>query len=161
MIEMTEGMALAVIGAGIAIGSSAWAVSMGVGICGAAGCGVIGEHPDKFPKILVLEFIPGTQGVYGLLAGLLILLTVGLLGGTPKPISTFMGLAVIGAALSPAIAEHSSYWQGVTALAGIGAIVKKPEDFGRCVVMAVMSETYALFGLLGTVVILFALGLFG
>jgi len=159
MIEMTEGLALAAIGAGLAIGSSGLAASMGVGICGAAGCGVIGEHPDKFSKILVLEFVPGTQGVYGLLAGLLILLTTGFFG-VPKPLTTYMGIAVIGAALPVAIAMHSSYWQGVTALAGIGAVVKKPEDFGRCVVMAVMSETYALFGLLGTVLILYALGLF-
>lgn len=90
----------------------------------------------------------------------MILLTTGMFA-VGKPLTTYLGLAVIGAGLSVGVGGLTSYGQGLTAAAGIGAVAKRPEDFGRCVVMAVMSETFALFGLLGNVLILYVLGLFG
>ncbi len=40
---------------------------MGVGIAGQAAAGVVTEDPNKFSKVLVLQLLPGTQGIYGLL----------------------------------------------------------------------------------------------
>jgi len=68
------GVALAIITPGI--GSS-----VGVGLVGRSGAGVITEDPDKFGSILLLEAIPGTQGVYGFLTGLMIMIRIGALGG--------------------------------------------------------------------------------
>jgi V/A-type H+-transporting ATPase subunit K len=43
---------------------------IGVGMAGQAGAGVISEEPEKFGSVLVLQLLPGTQGIYGLLIAL-------------------------------------------------------------------------------------------
>ena len=68
------GAALAALLAGI--GSA-----KGIGIAGEAAAGVVSEDPNKFGQVLVLQALPGTQGIYGLLIAFIILLKVGLLGG--------------------------------------------------------------------------------
>ena len=79
---MNLGLALAVIGAAIAacagVGSG-----IGVGIAGEAAAGVVAEDPNKFGQTLVLQALPGTQGIYGLLIAFLILQKIGMLGGAP------------------------------------------------------------------------------
>ena len=43
--------------------------AIGVGIAGRAAAGVMTEDPSKFAKVLVMQLLPGTQGLYGLLIG--------------------------------------------------------------------------------------------
>ena len=78
---MITGNVFALIGAAIAalagIGSA-----MGVGIAGQAAAGVLAEDPKKFGKTLILQALPGTQGIYGLLMAFLIFIRIGLLGGS-------------------------------------------------------------------------------
>ena len=38
-----------------------------VGMCGEAAAGVCSDDPSKFGKVLILQLLPGTQGIYGLL----------------------------------------------------------------------------------------------
>ena len=59
-------MALAVILPGI--GSA-----KGVGIVGEAVAGLTTEEPEKFGKGLILQLLPGTQGLYGFVIGLMVL----------------------------------------------------------------------------------------
>ncbi len=86
-IQFTLGLGLAALGAGLAMGVSAIGSGIGVGIAGAAGAGVIAEDSKKFGPVLILQAFPQTQGIYGFVTAVLILMGVGLLGGTPKPIS--------------------------------------------------------------------------
>ena len=75
-----DGNTLALLGAAIAalagIGSA-----KGVGIAGQAAAGVVAEDPKKFGKTLILQALPGTQGIYGLIISFLIMMKIGLLGG--------------------------------------------------------------------------------
>ena len=68
------GVALA--GALAGIGSA-----VGVSIAGQAASGVVSEDPDKFGKVLLMQLLPGTQGIYGLVVAILIMLKMGVFGG--------------------------------------------------------------------------------
>src|SRR3712207_3214991 len=67
LIFATLGIALAVIMSGI--GSA-----RGVGMVGEAAAGLLTEEPEKFGKALVLQLLPGTQGLYGFVIGLMVFL---------------------------------------------------------------------------------------
>ena len=83
------GTALAICGAAIAAALAGVGSAMGVGIAGQAASGVVSEDPDKFGKVLVLQALPGTQGIYGLLIGFVIIMNIGLVSGAegPHPLS--------------------------------------------------------------------------
>lgn len=85
------GLALALAGAAVAVGLGGIGSSVGVGLAGQAGAGVATEQPEKFGKILVLEALPGTQGIYGFLIGFLILLFTGIISGDPKSLTIAQG----------------------------------------------------------------------
>ena len=80
VVEITMGVSLAALGAGIAMGLAAIGSGIGVGIAGAAGAGAIAEDPDKFGPSLVLQALPQTQGIYGFLGAILIMIGTGILG---------------------------------------------------------------------------------
>ena len=60
------GLALALLGAGLAAALCAIGSAKGTGMTGEAGAGLLCEDPAKFGKVLILQVIPGTQGLYGL-----------------------------------------------------------------------------------------------
>ena len=60
------GTSIAVLGAALAAILSGMGSAKGVGLVGQAGAGVITEDPTKFGKVLILQILPGTQGLYGL-----------------------------------------------------------------------------------------------
>ena len=64
---MTTGVSLAILGAALAALLAGIGSSIGVGIAGRAAAGVVTEDPEKFSKVLILQLLPGTQGIYGLL----------------------------------------------------------------------------------------------
>ena len=63
------GVVLALLGAVLAALFAGIGSAIGVGIAGEAAAGVVTEDPNKFSKVLVLQLLPGTQGIYGLLIG--------------------------------------------------------------------------------------------
>ena len=67
------GLALAVLGGSIAVIFGGIGSAIGVGLAGQAGAGVTAEKPELFGKVLVLEALPATQGIYGFLVGFLAL----------------------------------------------------------------------------------------
>ena len=94
----SNGQILAGIGAVLATLIAGIGSALGVGRAGQAGAAVIAEDPDKFGSVLVLQLLPGTQGIYGLLIGFVIASKAGLLGGGAD-ISTAAGLQLFFAAL--------------------------------------------------------------
>ena len=64
---MSTGMVLALLGAALATIGGGVGSAWGVGIAGQAAAGVTAEDPDQFAKVLILQLLPGTQGIYGLL----------------------------------------------------------------------------------------------
>jgi len=155
---MELGLVLAIIGAALATLVAGIGSAIGIGIVGQTAAGVVTEDPDKFGPTLLLQALPGTQGIYGLLTGFLILQRTGLIGGNPLDITVMQGLAVLGAALPTAfVGLLSAIAQGKAAASGVLLISKRPEELGKAIIYAVMVETYAVLALLMSIMILFGI----
>ena len=152
-MELSAGVDLAIIGAAISMGLAAIASGIGVGLAGVAGAGVISEDPRKFGPVLVLQALPQTQGIYGFLGAVLILIGVGVLGGEVKEIPVGLGYAALGGGIVIGLSSFTAIAQGAISASGMGAVAKRPETFGQAVVLAVMAETFAIFGLLIAILI--------
>ena len=132
-----SGNVYALLGAALAVILAGMGSAIGVGIAGQAASGVVTEDPSKFAKVLIMQLLPGTQGIYGLLGG-------GLLD-----LSKADGLLVLCACLPIGIVGLiSAYYQGKTSAAAIGIVAKKPEQFGKAMLFPAMVETYAILALL-------------
>ena len=143
------GIVFALVGAAFAAIFAGMGSAKGVGLVGQAGAGVITEDPSKFGKVLILQILPGTQGLYGFLAAILVLLQVGIIGGSYEPISLARGLLYFAACLPIAIVGYfSAIAQGKAAAAGVSIVDKKPDQSGKAITLAVMVETYAVLALL-------------
>lgn len=150
------GLALAILGAATAALLSGVGSAKGVGIVGQAAAGVVSVDPSKFSKVLVLQLLPGTQGLYGLLTAVLLLNRVGVIGGTPVELSTSQGLMFFASGLPMGIVGlFSAMAQGKTAAAGVGIVAKKPDQSGKGIIMSAMVETYAILALLISILIIY------
>ncbi|MDD3570519.1 MAG: V-type ATP synthase subunit K [Lachnospiraceae bacterium] len=143
-----NGQVFALMGAAMAalagIGSA-----IGIGIAGQAASGVVSEDPNKFGQVLVLQALPGTQGIYGLLIAFIILLKVGLLGGGLVDISVSQGAYILAASLPIGLVGiFSAVAQGKAAAAAIMLVGKKPSELAKGMIFTAMVETYAVLALL-------------
>ncbi len=158
MFEINTGVALAVLGAAIAAALGGIGSSIGVGLAGQSGTGVISEKPELFGKILLLQALPGTQGIYGFLGALLILIQIGLIGGSATTIDISTGWQFFGAGIPVGLAGlFSGIHQGKVSAAGLNAIAKDSTNTGKAVIMSAMVETYAVLGLLVSVLLIFGI----
>ena len=78
---MSLGIIIAAFGAGISALLAGIGSVWGVQCAGQAAAGVCSEQPDLFGKVLVLQALPGTQGIYGFLLAVLIMVLSGKDGG--------------------------------------------------------------------------------
>ena len=141
---MELGIFYAILGAALATLLAGAGSAMGVGIAGQAAAGVVTEDPGKFSKVLILQ-----QGIYGLLVAFITLSKIGLLNGNLASISTGTGLMILAACLPIGVVGLiSGLHQGKTAVASIGIVAKKPEQFGKSMLFPAMVETYAILALL-------------
>ena len=130
----------------------------GVGMVGEAAAGLVTEDPDKFGQTLLLQALPGTQGIYGLLTAFIILNKIGIIGGTPVELTIGQGLLFFTAALPIAIVGYySAIAQARTAAAGIGIIAKRSTELAKAITYAAMVETYAVLALLGSILMVFGI----
>ena len=140
-IENNGGFVFAALGAALAVGLSGIGSSKGVGLVGEAATGLITEQPEKFGKALVLQLLPGTQGLYGFVIGFLVFSKMS------SAMSLEQGLYLLGACLPIALTGlWSGIAQGRVAAAAIQILAKKPEHNTKGIVLAAMVETYALLG---------------
>jgi V/A-type H+-transporting ATPase subunit K len=149
-MDISIGFALAILGAALAAGLAGCGSAWGVGVAGQAAAGVVTENPSLFAKVLILQLLPGTQGIYGLLVAFITLSKIGLLGGDAlTQMSLGSGLSVFAACMPIALAGLiSAYHQGRTSVASIGLVAKTPDQFGRAMLFPAMVETYAILALL-------------
>lgn len=120
----------------------------GVGIAGQAAAAVITDDPAQFSKVLVLQLLPGTQGIYGLLIAFVTMLNIGLLGGTSQ-MSLIKGLCFFAACMPTAIVGWlSALHQARASIASINLVAKRPDQFGKAMIFPAMVETYAILALL-------------
>lgn len=136
------GAALAVLLAGI--GSA-----KGVGIAGEAASGVVVEDPDKFGSTLILQLLPGTQGIYGFLIGFLVMVFGNMMPGGSPSMDLNTGLQVLGACLPVGfVGLLSAIAQGRVSAAGMNIVAKRPDQMSKGMIQAAMVETYAIFAFL-------------
>ena len=150
-LDSFGGIALALLGSGLAVGLSCVGSAKGTGITGEAASGLIAEAPSKFGKAMILQVLPGTQGLYGLVAWFLAVNKIGLLGGNLMDLSVFQGWQIFFACLPMALGGLlSAIAQGRVAAASINILAKKPDDWSKGILLCVMVEFYAILSLLVT-----------
>ena len=144
-----SGIVWALLGAAAAVILAGCGSAYGVGVAGQAASGVVTEDPSKIAKLLIMQHLPGTQGIYGLLVAFLTLSKIGILGGGAADISVATGLLIFAACLPIGIVGLvSGMHQGRTSVAAIGIVAKKPDQFGKAMLFPAMVETYAILALL-------------
>ena len=147
--DIFTGNNLAILGAACAAIFAGMGSSKGVGIAGEAASGVVTEDPSKFGKALVLQALPGTQGIYGLIVAFMVINNMGLFSGTVVNFTVSQGLYYLIACLPIAVVGfYSGVKQGRVAASGMNILAKRPDDFGKGIIAAALVETYAIFALL-------------
>ena len=143
------GIVMATLGAALATLLSGIGSAKGVGIVGEVATGLMSEEPEKFGKSLVLQLLPGTQGLYGFVIGLMVL-------GKLNASMTFQnGLGILMACLPVALAGYgSAIAQGRVAASGISLLAKNEEQNTKGIIYAVMVETYALLAFVVSIMLL-------
>ena len=153
--EMIGGPALAFIGIALAVGLCCIGSAKGTGMVGEAATGVISVTPEHFTKCMILQALPGTQGLYGLAAGFFGLFTLGFFSGSPAQLTVGDGMAILFACVPIMLGGLlSAIAQGRVAAASINIVAKKPDDYMKGVIMCGIVEFYAILSLVGTILML-------
>jgi len=152
-----SGIVLAIAGAAFSAVLGGIGSSLGIMAAGAKGAGVLAEKPHLFGKILIMSALPGSQGVYGLLIAIMVLLKAGVFGGDIT-LTSEAGQQLLWAGILMGAAGFFSGWlQGKVVAAGIGAVARDENLSGKVIALSVLVETYAIFGLLVAILIVNAI----
>ena len=144
----TLGVPMALLGAVLAALMAGIGSAIGVGMAGEAAAGALTEDPSKVGKVLILQLLPGTQGIYGLLIAFLTLSNIGILGGSAD-ISFAKGMLYFFACVPMGfVGLWSAKRQARASVASINLISRKPDQFGKSIILPAMVETYAVLALL-------------
>lgn len=139
---------IAFFGAALAAALAGIGSAIGVSKAGQAAAGITAEDPDKFSKLLVLQLLPATQGIYGLLIAFIALIKVQLFSNllllTPE-----QGWAIFAGCMPIGIVGFlSAIYQSKVVVSGMALLAKRDEEMGKAILMGVMVETYAVLALL-------------
>ena len=154
------GLALGFLGSGLACGLCCAGSAKGCGYAGEAGTGLLCEDPSAFGKVMILQVIPGTQGLYGLVVWYFALLQMGVFGGDPTSLTIADGLRVVAACLPMAIGGCiSAPAQGRVAANAVNLMAKRPNDWAKGIILCITVEFYAILSLLASFLMLLNLNL--
>lgn len=150
------GIILAVMGVALAALLPGIGSAKGVGLAGEAVSGLLTEEPDKFAKALILQLLPGTQGLYGFVIALMIL---GNIVGVGDAFDLRTGGYLFLASLPVAfVGWRSAIFQAKCAASALSILAKKEEHATKGIVLTVMVETYALLGFVMSVLMVVKVG---
>ena len=151
-LESIGGTALALLGAALAAALACVGSAKGTGIAGEAGAGLVSEDPSKSGKAMILQVIPGTQGLYGFV---IFFLAYQKIAGAGAAITVAQGLQIVSACLPIAIGGLlSAIAQGKVAAASVNILGKKPDDWSKGMIMCIVVEFYAILCLLASFLML-------
>ena len=160
--ESNQNKTLVILGCAIAIGIAGISSAIGLALAGSSAIAVTAEKPNLFGKCLVLQVLPMTQSVYGLLTAILLMMGAGLLGGGEEVlVGSLAGMGAIWIGLAVGLTGISAINQGMVASASISAVGRNPDVAARGIIFTVMPETIAIFGLLVGILLMTGLGLLG
>ena len=152
--ETIGGLGFTILGAALTAGLCCIGSAKGTGMVGEAASGLVSEDPDKSTKCLILQVLPGTQGLYGFVALFIVLGQVGILSGSPVAVTVSQGLAFFAACLPIMLGGWlSAVFQGRVAAASIGIVAKHPEASTKGIIFCGIVEFYAILSLVATIMI--------
>ncbi len=135
------GIMLGSLGVALAALLAGMGSAKGVGLAGEAAAGVIIEEPEKFGKALILQLLPGTQGLYGFVIGMLMLFKLS------PDMDLYKGFILLCAGLPVGLTGLvSGISQGKVSVAGINILAKNEPQQAKGIILAVMVEMYAILG---------------
>jgi V/A-type H+-transporting ATPase subunit K len=158
--ESDQNKTLVILGCALAISIAGVSSAIGLALAGSSAIAVTAEKPNLFGKCLVLQVLPMTQSVYGLLTAILLMMGAGLLGGGETVmIGSLAGMGAVWIGLAVGITGISAINQGMVASSSISAVGRNPDVAARGIIFTVMPETIAIFGLLVGILLMTGLGL--
>ena len=158
-LEQFGGIGLAFLGAALAVGLCCVGSARGTGMTGEAAAGLLSTAPEHFSKCLILQVIPGTQGLYGLVVWFFAIFRMGLLSGTLPDLTVAQGMQYFVACLPMALGGlFSAIAQGRVAAASINLLAKKPDDWSKGMVLCITVEFYAILSLLASMLMILNIG---
>lgn len=153
--ESFGGLAIGFLGASLACGLCCAGSAKGCGLAGEAGTGLLSEDPSYFGKVLILQVIPGTQGLYGLVVFFVAIMNMGLLDGTALNLSFVDGCRYFAACMPIAIGGLvSAIGQGKVAAASVNLLAKNPDHWAKGMILCITVEFYAILSLLASMMML-------
>jgi V/A-type H+/Na+-transporting ATPase subunit K len=158
--ESDQNKTMVILGCALAISIAGISSAIGLALAGSSAIAVTAEKPNLFGKCLVLQVLPMTQSVYGLLTAILLMMGAGLLGGgTGTTVSSLAGMGSVWIGLAVGLTGISAINQGMVASSSISAVGRNPDVAARGIIFTVMPETIAIFGLLVGILLMTGLGL--
>ena len=143
------------LGAALAAGLACVGSAKGTGIAGEAGAGLLAEDPSQFSKCMILQVIPGTQGLYGRVGWFFAVFRMGLLSGPLPELTVAQGMQYFVACLPMALGGlFSAIAQGRVAAGSINILAKKPDDWSKGMVLCITVEFYAILSLLASMLMI-------
>lgn len=158
LITIFTGNNIALLGAAFAAIFPCLGSAKAVSLVGQASSGLLSDDPSKFGKALILQALPGTQGIYGFITAFLIVFNMGIVGGEATALTLAQGGYYFFAALPIAVVGYfSAIHQGKVAASGISLLAKRPKEVGKAITSAALVETYAILAVLvSLLLVLFA-----
>jgi V/A-type H+/Na+-transporting ATPase subunit K len=156
-MDFSIGFAIAIAGGALTAGMGASGASIGVGLAGEMAAGVLSEDPDKFGQMLILQALPATQSIYSLVVAILVMVKLNVLGGAGGlyDLPLVKGLAIFASCLPSMLGQFvSAIWQGRASVGAMGLVARRPDAFGKAVILPAMVETFALLSLIATILFL-------
>jgi V/A-type H+/Na+-transporting ATPase subunit K len=143
------GLPLAVLGSAVAVTLACIGSIIGVAAAGQAGAGLLTEKPKMFGQVMVIEALPGSQGIYGMVVAFLVLIFFKIGAPDQLPLTYATGMSVLAACLPVGFAGLlSAPFQGKVCAAGMKMMAKDDKAGGKVIIMAVVVETFAILGFL-------------
>jgi V/A-type H+-transporting ATPase subunit K len=150
--KLFNGTGLAILGAALAVLLPGFGSARAVNMVARSTAGLICEEPQKYGKSMLLQALPMTQGIYGMVVAFLIIVFSGIMDldiAAGEALKLEEGCYYLFAALPIALGGwFSAIRQGEVAVAGISVLAKKPEAVGKAVISASFVELYAILALL-------------
>ncbi len=157
--ELFSGAGLAMLGGALTALITGIGSAKSVGRVGQVASGVLAEDPSIFGKLIILQALPGTQGIYGLLVWFFVMIFGGFFAGTASDLTIVQGMLYILACLPMMIVGYlSAIYQGKVAADGVALVAKRPEEQSKAIVLAAMVETYAILALLVSILSIMNVG---
>lgn len=153
------GLVFALLGAACAAFLTSIGSAKAVSLVGQASAGLLSEEPSMSGKVLPLQLLCGTKGIYGFLTAIFILCKIGVIGSGAETLSLEQGLLYFVASLPVAIGGYfAAVYQGKVAVSSVSMIARQPKLSSKAVSTTSFVELYALLPVVISFVAIYAIG---